>query len=288
MREDIIRKYLICPACRHDGLAVTVFQKTPDGNILHGAIECVICSQWYRLEDSVAELLIPTLRDDCVQEAFLRRFADRWRPINGKRRPRSTPRSDKRHKLDQKQFFDGEAIRYETTMTQLPFWKAFDAVFLSVATPNGPRNGILVEMGGGTGRMSLPLCNRFDMVLSVDLSEAMVRYALNKRDSISPRPDHVFYLVGDVENSPIRSGTADWAILSGILHHVESPDLVLTELSRVLKPGARFAGNENNRSAFRFIFDLLMRLHKLWNEKAHEEHFVMSRTELLHALRQNL
>jgi hypothetical protein len=55
---------------------------------------------------------------------------------------------------------------------------------------------------------------------------------------------------------------------------------VLREMSRTLREGASFFGQENNRSAFRPIFDFLMRRKKLWDEKAHEDHFVMSAGEL--------
>jgi SAM-dependent methyltransferase len=108
----------------------------------------------------------------------------------------------------------------------------------------------------------------------------MVRTASEKAARLSPRPEGAHFFVADAENAPLRPGIADVVSLSGILHHVESPNGVLAEASRVLKNGAPIVGNENNRSSFRFLFDWLMARKKLWEEKAHEHHFVMSGADL--------
>ena len=78
----------------------------------------------------------------------------------------------------------------------------------------------------------------------------------------------------------MKAGLIDVAIFSGILHHLENPHIVIKDTIRTLASHGRFLGIENNSSAFRFIFDFLMRLKRLWNEKAHEEHFIINRREL--------
>jgi hypothetical protein len=55
---------------------------------------------------------------------------------------------------------------------------------------------------------------------------------------------------------------------------------VIKEAIRALVPDGRCLGIENNSSAFRFIFDFFMRIKRVWNEKAHEEHFIIKRDEL--------
>ena len=78
----------------------------------------------------------------------------------------------------------------------------------------------------------------------------------------------------------MKSGVIDVAIFSGILHHLENQQIVIADTVRTLVSGGRFLGIENNSSAFRFIFDFLMRRKRLWNEKAHEAHFIVNRKEL--------
>ena len=55
---------------------------------------------------------------------------------------------------------------------------------------------------------------------------------------------------------------------------------MIKDTIRTLVSDGRFFGIENNSSAFRFIFDFLMRMKRLWNEKAHEEHFIINHHEL--------
>jgi SAM-dependent methyltransferase len=165
-------------------------------------------------------------------------------------------------------------------MLQLSFWRAFDRLHREEITRIAGGRRTLLEVGGGTGRVSIPMARHFDLVLSFDLSEGMVRTAMAKRDRGGPALEHLEYFVADAENIPVRSESADIAVLSGILHHVGAPATVVTETARVLRADGRYLGSENNRSAFRPLFDLSMRLVRLWNEKAHEENFIISRDDV--------
>ncbi len=278
MFKPIIESYLTCPACKASSLDTIPFDADGD-ELINAAVVCRSCATWYRVEDGLLELLVPSLRDPAREDAFRTRFAARWNGWESAALP-VVHAPDDVHKLEQKDFYNEDAIKYESEMLQLSFWKAFDRTYIEKISAFAGGRGVMLEIGGGTGRISLPMRAEFKLVLSFDLSEAMVRTAISKRARIGPSASHVHYFVADAENIPTRSSCAEVAIFSGILHHVENPEVVIRELSRVLLPGGRFLGNENNRSAFRPMFDLLMRINKLWNEKAHEEHFIMSCREL--------
>lgn len=278
MKQSIIDSYLICPACHEASLGTVPFESQGD-ELVNAVIECRSCGTWYRLEDGLLELLVPALRDYARQKAFQAKFADRW---NGwERNGQSTEQgSNDDHKLEQKEFYDDDAIQYENEMMRLSFWQAFDRTYLDKIRAVTGKREVMLEIGGGTGRISLPMRADYNLTLSFDLSEAMVRTAIRKRAEHGVSAGHIHYFVADAENIPVRKACADVAIFSGILHHVEHPDTVIREMSRILVAGGVFLGNENNHSAFRPLFDLLMRIRKLWNEKAHEEHFIMSHREL--------
>ena len=104
----------------------------------------------------------------------------------------------------------------------------------------------------------------------------MLRVAMEKCSASS----NVHYFIADAENIPVKTGVVDVAIFSGILHHLENPQIVIKDTIRSLAPRGRFLGIENNASAFRFIFDALMRINRLWNEKADEQHFIMTGRQL--------
>jgi ubiquinone/menaquinone biosynthesis C-methylase UbiE len=93
-----------------------------------------------------------------------------------------------------------------------------------------PKGGILLDAGGGTGRISDTLKEMVKGVVVADTSLAMLRYAKNKMlDSICSQ----------VENLPLPADTVDRIIIVDALHHVCDQGKVLGELWRVLIPGGR-------------------------------------------------
>ncbi len=267
--SDSVTRLFSCPCCRGE-LELAAFGSTDSGAAL-----CRSCGAWYRVEGGVAELLPPRLQDAARREDFKKRHAGDW--TGWSKGPQDPSRADDHHKLEQKSFYDEDALAYETSMLKLSFWQAFDLTFRGLIRSSG--GGLLVEVGCGTGRISVPCRDRFQAIVGFDISEAMVRTAERKRREL-PDGAHMRYLVGDAENIPLRDGVADAVVFSGILHHVENPGRVIAEALRVLKPGGVYWGLENNRSAFRPFFDLLMKVSTIWNEKAHEDHFIMSAREI--------
>ena len=68
-------------------------------------------------------------------------------------------------------------------------------------------------------------------VVGVD-REAMLAVARQRTMGL----DTVDIREGSLENLPVADGIADIAICMLVLHHIERPDLVLSEVCRVLKP----------------------------------------------------
>ena len=277
MRKELIESYFICPSCKKDDL-ITISFLEKQGDIVDGVVTCGSCSNWYRLENGLLELLAPSLQDVRRKLAFREKFESMWNGWSKDEGGVLKPPSDE-HKWEQKNFYDQDALCYETQMLRLPFWDAQTSIYLQTIRSFASGCDVMLEVGCGTGRISLPLHDSFKTVLGFDLSESMVRIALEKRDQ-SSGSSNVHYFIADAENIPVKSGLIDVAIFSGILHHLENPPIVIKDTIRTLLSDGRFLGIENNSSAFRFIFDFLMRMKRLWNEKAHEEHFIMNHHEL--------
>jgi demethylmenaquinone methyltransferase/2-methoxy-6-polyprenyl-1,4-benzoquinol methylase len=91
-----------------------------------------------------------------------------------------------------------------------------------------PINGTLLDVGGGTGRVSGFLTDQVGKVIIADLSEKMLLQTHTK-DSLSPVCSHA-------EKLPFPDGYFERVIMVDALHHVCDQEETAQELWRVLKP----------------------------------------------------
>jgi SAM-dependent methyltransferase len=99
-----------------------------------------------------------------------------------------------------------------------------------------PRGGTCIEVGCGPARMTEALAERFDRVIAVDVSPAMLEHA---RKAVPA--DHVeFRVVSGDRLDGVDDAVADALVCYLVLQHLPTRDAVLTYLSefgRVLAPG---------------------------------------------------
>jgi SAM-dependent methyltransferase len=96
-----------------------------------------------------------------------------------------------------------------------------------------PRGGTCVEVGCGPGRMTAALAERFDRVVAVDVSPAMVERA---RASV-PNANVDFRVVSGDRLDGVESGVADALVCYLVLQHLPARETVLAyiaEFGRVL------------------------------------------------------
>jgi SAM-dependent methyltransferase len=98
-----------------------------------------------------------------------------------------------------------------------------------------PRGGTCVEIGCGPGRMTAALAERFDRVVAVDVSPAMVERA---RATV-PDPRVEFKVVSGDRLDGVESGIADALVCYLVLQHLPRREPILaylTEFARALAP----------------------------------------------------
>ncbi len=95
----------------------------------------------------------------------------------------------------------------------------------------------IADLGAGEGVLSQLLARRAEFVHCVDKSPRMVKVGreLARRQGIR----NLDYVLGDIEDIPLRAGSVDLALLSQALHHAEQPRRALAEAHRILRPGGR-------------------------------------------------
>jgi ubiquinone/menaquinone biosynthesis C-methylase UbiE len=106
-----------------------------------------------------------------------------------------------------------------------------------------PDSGLLIDLGCGTGRFTVPLAERFKArVIGIDPSERMLEVA--RRKMVAGR---VEFRQARGERLPVDDGVADLVFLSMVLHHLDDPASTARECRRVLRDGGRVCVRNGTR-----------------------------------------
>jgi SAM-dependent methyltransferase len=130
----------------------------------------------------------------------------------------------RRGRWSEEEFFETGRVEIEN---------AFDHLRSLGLAPGG---GLAVDFGCGLGRLSQALAVRFDRVLGIDISSAMVTGAREKNRF----GDRVRYEVNASDHLPtIASGSVDFLYSKRVLQHIPHSMTAryISEFGRVLAPG---------------------------------------------------
>lgn len=99
----------------------------------------------------------------------------------------------------------------------------------------GPFSGseVALDSGCGTGSLAFAIAPNVADVVGVDVREEYLEAAR------AAAPGNARFLPGDAMALPFRYAQFDLAGSHRVLHHVRRPELVVSELARVTKPGGR-------------------------------------------------
>lgn len=86
---------------------------------------------------------------------------------------------------------------------------------------------IIVDVGGGTGRLAESICNSCKTVYVIDESEKMLSKVKQSLKLIS--------IKGNALNSPFDNKSIDTVILSDVFHHIKEQEKLIIEINRILK-----------------------------------------------------
>lgn len=91
-----------------------------------------------------------------------------------------------------------------------------------------PTPGVLLDLGGGTGRVSGQLRSLVDDIVVCDLSRKMLNESRKK---------HLEVVMGSASQLPFGRAAFDRVLLVDSFHHFSGHRAALSDIARVLKPG---------------------------------------------------
>jgi SAM-dependent methyltransferase/uncharacterized protein YbaR (Trm112 family) len=263
---------LRCPTCKspEGKMRLEEFVPGQDGHVSDGVLICRNCGGWYPIERDVLEFVPPPLLDRNDLDAFCGRFSRRLDTLGLKRPPASDPaQAGFADQVKQREHFDlyAEEVPGFKDYTLIPFIRATATRYVRLAGEQlkGPRSWLL-DIGCGNGLQSYPLLDKCTLI-GFDVSRKAVRRSLEGARALGLMKTSTFF-IGDGSSLPFFDASFDQANTLGVLHHLPKPAETVADIQRVLKPGGVHFAVENNKSAFRKIFDLLMLVWPLWVEEA--------------------
>jgi len=98
-----------------------------------------------------------------------------------------------------------------------------------------PGDARIVEIGCGTGQMSLYLAHAHRVVIGADLTRASLRLGVEAARRFEL--DQVRFIETDLYHPGIREGAFDVVYSSGVLHHTPDPRAAFARIARLARPG---------------------------------------------------
>ncbi len=98
-----------------------------------------------------------------------------------------------------------------------------------------PGDARIVEIGCGTGQMSLYLASAHRIVIAADLTRASLRLGADAARRFDL--DQVQFIETDLHHPGLQAGAFDVVYSSGVLHHTPDPSTAFASIVRLARPG---------------------------------------------------
>lgn len=124
------------------------------------------------------------------------------------------------------------------------------------------KEDVILDVGGGTGDISIALAEKAKKVYCLDINEKML--AVGKEKALNNGyVSSIEFICADAQNTPIATSSIDKYTTSFCIRNVADINLALNDSYRVLKKGGKFYCLEFSK----VNNELLNKLYKIWSFK---------------------
>jgi ubiquinone/menaquinone biosynthesis C-methylase UbiE len=148
---------------------------------------------------------------------------------------------------------------YDTDSKLNPATEIDQKLLLRIINPQ--KQDSILDIGCGTGRLTIPLSIKCKNIIGIDQSLEMLRVAQEKSKGIG----NIHYTRSDIRRKlPFKDRTFDSAVCFLVLSHIKNLNLLFSEVNRVLKKGGYFIYND-------FAADLKHPFKTMYNDHLHRQ-----------------
>ncbi len=111
-------------------------------------------------------------------------------------------------------------------------------------------DGRILEIGSGTARFTIPLCEKNNRMVLLDIAASMLDVAKENIQEAGLIDRVEDFVTGSIYELPFDDASFDHAITLNVLNHLEEPANAIRQLARVIKPGSTLLFNYANLQSY--------------------------------------
>jgi ubiquinone/menaquinone biosynthesis C-methylase UbiE len=134
-----------------------------------------------------------------------------------------------------KPIYEEWAEKYDRDSARNPSIVMEQGIIIPMLTPT--RHDSILEVGCGTGRLTVPVAKKCGHVTAIDFSQRMIEVAKRKSSDLS---NIEFRRVDIRRGLPFENGRFDKVLAALVINHVDNIEKFFMEVYRVLRKGGSF------------------------------------------------